>query len=294
MKLPYKNKRYRQKMSRKSKGNFIALIDGDILLYRSSAACEHTRYTYTVEGVEGDRFSRKTITVDSVAEARKILGDSIKNATRTTSFSIDPPEAALYNIRSTLNYIKDQTKCSDMRIYIDGPGNFRRDAFPEYKEGRPPKPKYYQICRDYLVSEYNAELIVNQEVDDKLAQEQDSNTVICSIDKDLYQVPGLYYNWVTDNWYYHDEAEANEWFWTQMLTGDAVDNIPGIDGVGLVTATKLLDIFEGDLNQMRGFVEGMYIEQFGDNAQFYMNLRLLYIRRKDHESTVSAILSAVT
>ena len=74
------------------------------------------------------------------------------------------------------------------------------------------------------------------------------STVICSIDKDLLQVPGLHYNWV------HDRSERNDTngkvsvsedvglrkLYQQVLTGDSTDAILGIRGVGPVTARKII------------------------------------------------------
>lgn len=100
-----------------------------------------------------------------------------------------------------------------------------------------------------------------------------AETVIVSRDKDLLQCQGWHYGWECGNqperrlqWVdelgdlqiqYVDGVSPKtgkptkrfkkltgsglKWFYAQMLTGDAVDNIPGLKGVGGVKAFNLLD-----------------------------------------------------
>jgi 5'-3' exonuclease len=275
---------------------FTALIDGDILLYRSAAACEHKKYTYTLDvSTAEEDFAIRTVQTSTVEEARKKLGADFSRASRTTQFFCDPVDDCIRNIRSTLRRIQKVTGADNLKIYLGGETNFRYGVDPDYKKGRAEKPKYYQVGRDYLIDYHNAEICVGEEADDKLGQMQNYNTVICSIDKDLYQIPGNHYNWVTDEWCFIDKPEADEWFWIQMLVGDRVDNIPGIPGVGLATAVKLLGLFDGDLEQMYGFVRGCYKEAFPDKAkQFMDNLRLLYIKRRSTDVTIPQIIRETT
>lgn len=65
-------------------------------------------------------------------------------------------------------------------------------------------------------------------------------TVIVTIDKDLNMVPGPHYNFVKDILYSVSEREATKFFWEQLLIGDAADNIKGIERVGPVKAKALL------------------------------------------------------
>jgi hypothetical protein len=74
------------------------------------------------------------------------------------------------------------------------------------------------------------------EADDLLGINQTKDTIICTIDKDLRQVPGQHYNFVKDEIFTVNLQEGLLWFYTQMLTGDASDNISGIRGIGLKKA----------------------------------------------------------
>ena len=64
--------------------------------------------------------------------------------------------------------------------------------------------------------------------------------IIVSQDKDLKNIPGWHYNPVNEKLWYTTLQEANHHFWCQVLTGDRVDNILGIPGVGDKTALKIL------------------------------------------------------
>lgn len=58
-------------------------------------------------------------------------------------------------------------------------------------------------------------------------------TVICTKDKDLDMISGLHYNWTKDKEPYEvSEQQALKAFYSQLLTGDRVDNIQGIKGIG--------------------------------------------------------------
>ena len=138
----------------------------------------------------------------------------------------------------------DAVRPGDYQIFLTGKGNFRHDVatIQKYKGNRDKsrKPRWYNEAREYLIKYYNAKVCDGVEADDELAKAQSSNTIICSIDKDLLQVPGLHYNWVKDEKYEVSPQEGTRRLWEQVLTGDATDNIPGIKGIGPVKAKKLL------------------------------------------------------
>jgi 5'-3' exonuclease len=65
-----------------------------------------------------------------------------------------------------------------------------------------------------------------------------------------------------------------------MLTGDSVDNIHGIKGIGAVKAGKLLDSCESE-QEMVDVVWSQYQAHFGDDALSRMeeNTGLLWLKR---------------
>jgi hypothetical protein len=119
-------------------------------------------------------------------------------------------------------------------IYLTGANNFRfeetADCF-EYKANRKDagKPTFYKEIRSYMITEFGAEVQDGQEADDALAiAAVQHGHGIATIDKDLDGCPGYHYNWVKEQLYYVSEVEADRFFYTQMLTGDATDGIPGL------------------------------------------------------------------
>ena len=140
-----------------------------------------------------------------------------------------------------------QLECKDYKAYITGKGNFRNEiAVTEpYKGNRKDmkKPIHYDAIRKHLVEKLGAVLIEGMEADDAIAIEatnMGNQAIIVSIDKDLDQVAGLHYNFVKQELYEVTPEEGMLNFYKQILTGDRVDNIIGIKGVGPVKAAKLL------------------------------------------------------
>ena len=85
-----------------------------------------------------------------------------------------------------------------------------------------------------------------------IKSKEEAKTIICSIDKDLRNTPGWHYNWNKDEkpvWVSEEEATYN--FYKQLLTGDRVDNIQGIPGIGPKKAEKILEECDSEL--------GMYL-----------------------------------
>ena len=110
------------------------------------------------------------------------------------------------------------------------------------------------------------------------------SSVIVSTDKDLDMIPGLHYDWVKEQGYIVSQEDAMRWFFTQMLTGDAVDNIPGVPGIGPKKAARAL---EGATTQeqMLEVVRTLYVQSYGVLADDALleNGRLLWMRREPHQ-----------
>jgi hypothetical protein len=142
----------------------------------------------------------------------------------------DSLEGTLKGVKNALQDIINA--CGEKStIYLTGKGNFRFDLDANYKgnRGDAGKPRFYQEIRDYMVDELGAVMVEGQEADDALAiGAVQHGHGIATLDKDLDGCPGWHFNWVKDNIYYVSEVEADRFFYTQMLTGDATDNIPGL------------------------------------------------------------------
>jgi 5'-3' exonuclease len=134
--------------------------------------------------------------------------------------------------------------CSDYTIYLtDSKGNYRNSLYPDYKANRSQqdKPKHYQALKEYLLEHEAAEVAWGMEADDALGINQNENTIIASIDKDLLMVTGRHFNFVRNSFTTITPEEGMKRFYAQLLTGDKTDNIPGLWRVGAKTAEKILE-----------------------------------------------------
>lgn len=172
-----------------------------------------------------------------------------------------------------------ELNCDDYKAYITGRGNFREvvATTAPYKGNRKDfqRPKHYHALREYL-QRLGAELVEGQEADDAIAiKAQEGHYWIVSIDKDFDQVPGWHYNFVKKEKYYVTEEEGLRNFYTQILTGDRVDNIIGIKGIGPVKAEKILK----DCTTEREYYDACVKAYDGDIARVTENGVLLWLRR---------------
>lgn len=166
--------------------------------------------------------------------------------------------------------------------YLTGKDNFRYDIArtAPYKGNRTaPKPKHLQLIRDYLVSAWDFQVSKGQEADDSIAIEhvaRNYESIIASIDKDFLQLRGNHWNFVKKEMVFITEEEAIKNFYRQVLTGDRVDNIIGIKGVGPVKADKILAHCEGEADMYSACVEAYG----GETERVIENCRLLWLRRE--------------
>lgn len=107
---------------------------------------------------------------------------------------------------------------------------------------------------------------------------------ICSIDKDLLQIPGHHLNWVKRESYYTTPLEGLRTMYKQLIAGDGTDNIPSFDGKVRNSIPKFIQKLQEPIDQMDE-EESMlaYCEDiFNDVASCHLNAQLVYILRR-HE-----------
>ena len=169
--------------------------------------------------------------------------------------------------------------------FLSGDVNFRSKVAvtAPYKGNRSAeKPIHFHALRRYLVDEWGFTTSDGQEADDDIAiraTELGDDAVIVSIDKDFDQVPGHKYNFVKRKSYYVSPSDGLHSFYTQILTGDRIDNIIGLRGVGPVKAGRLL---EGCTTEQECYAK--VLEAYGgDSERVLENGRLLWLRRRPNE-----------
>ncbi|MGE3690362.1 MAG: DNA polymerase I [Novosphingobium sp.] len=186
------------------------------------------------------------------------------------------PVGAVYGYTTMLWKLADDLNKADgpthLAVILDKAGtSFRNGIFPEYKANRPPPPEdlrpQFPLIRD-ATRAFSLACIEEDdlEADDLIASyahaatERGWDVTIVSSDKDLMQLVGPDGNGghidMLDTMKNQriDTAEVEEKFGVPpakvgdvlALMGDAVDNIPGIRGIGPKTATKLIQEY-GDL-----------------------------------------------
>lgn len=179
-----------------------------------------------------------------------------------------------------ITYLSRDKYNHSVNLILSGKESFRKEIDPEYKANRKnkPKPKHFELIRQHMIDKHAATVSKNgYEGDDVLGflqrtgSDYPSDTVIVSIDKDLRMIPGYHYHMDDRTLTYVLPYEGMRAFYTQMLTGDATDNVSGIEGVGPVNAKKLLKDCITE-QQMFEVVQGQYRQQARANIQNYAPL----------------------
>lgn len=217
---------------------------------------------------------------------------------RTGYASEDVPERiARARMEETLEKILEAVKATAYRIFLsDSQGNFRLQLFPRYKANRTaPKPTHHAYLSNEIVKPpFNAEIAWGEEADDALGINQTNETVICSIDKDLYQIPGAHYNWVKDLYKQIKPSEAIYRFYSQLLIGDSTDNItvkeglscPGIGKDKAYLALEGCYTEEDYLRTIHALFSRALSREFHPdiiNSRILLTGQLVYIRKKEGE-----------
>ena len=181
-----------------------------------------------------------------------------------TSPSGQPVHAVFGIFRDLLNLLKAR-RPDYLAAAFDGAEKTRRaEAFPEYKAQRGPMPEdmvpQIPMIRR-LFDAFRVPVLVHlgAEADDVIATlarravERGLDVVICTADKDARQLLNEHVRILNLRKGEFLDVEGLKADWgvrpdqvvdTLALTGDAVDNVPGVPGIGLKTAVGLLQQFE--------------------------------------------------
>lgn len=189
-------------------------------------------------------------------------------------------EDNLIGVDVLIRDILSETGADEYKIFLSGGRNFRHEVNPEYKANRDnmERPPYLQEIREFMVTEWKAIVCDGIEADDALGINQTPDSFICSIDKDLLQIPGLHYNFVKKEWRTVEEWEGLKFFYEQLLIGDAVDNIFGIYGIGPKKAQKALQWCETEY-ELFEVVRDIY----NDDVRLLMNGQCLKVQQTEGE-----------
>ena len=185
---------------------------------------------------------------------------------------------ALHRTDQLIQEILSAVNASHYRVFISGETNFRKEIDPEYKANRKDriKPVHLDACREFLVAQHKAEKCDGIEADDMLGINQEGETtIICSIDKDLLQIPGRHYRFVKKEFVDVSDEDGARSFYLSSLVGDTSDNIFGVQGIGKVKGTRAL----ADCSSAYEMYQ-VCKELYNDDERFHRNLSLLWILRQ--------------
>ena len=188
------------------------------------------------------------------------------------------PVNALYGFGRFLGDLLEQAKPTHVAVAFDESlaTSFRTGIFPAYKANREPAPPELkrqfawcrELCRLLGVAEFGSP---THEADDIIGtiatrlRPRGHSAVLVTRDKDLAQLireGDHYWDYAGERRYAYHEIEAQFGVRPERmadylaLTGDSVDNIPGVPGVGPKTASVLLRRFAsleelyGELDQV--------------------------------------------
>ncbi len=202
---------------------------------------------------------------------------------------------------SLMNLILTNSNATHYIGFIKGRNttNNRLLVNPEYKANRGKEsPKYWKFCKEYLKLKWRVIEAHESEVDDyvNVTRLGLKNAYIVGIDKDLLSLETtdkFHYNWRTNTWVEVNKEQANNKFWSDMITGQPGDNIKGIPGKGQKFFENLINtITENEphgVNKenltllLKGEILIEYIKYFGEEIginEFYRNYKCLKILDK--------------
>lgn len=210
-------------------------------------------------------------------------------------------------LKSKIELFKDAAGAEGVLLHMTASGSTKGHraliAYTKPYQGQRKghRPKNWQYLRDYMAEGLAGPIKqwFDREADDGFGfiSMNCPLDVIATRDKDMRMLPGWHLNWDTYDLIKVEPDQfaleaggklyGHKWFWTQMLWGDAADNIPGLPkhpdfprGVGEVAASKLL-AFADDDDSAAMAVAQAYKAHYGAEwaERFCEQASLLWIRR---------------
>ena len=241
-----------------------------------------------------------------------ILRYEVGAGAETIAKSMDGPDA-LPNwdvvaalLEHKLFHIQDMTGCDAYQLYLTEGRTFRYDiavSRPYKGKRKADKPWHYRNLTSHMVNVLGAQVVQQLEADDQLAIDHlasGGETVLCSRDKDLRQIPGFFFSWENhtqpsfgpchidpEGWLKMNKGKLTgsgyAFFCAQVLMGDTTDNIPGLPGWGPVKTYEHLrhSVGSGDVEDMLDHVNSAYCNNVSDWEDYLLEQgRLCWITRE--------------
>lgn len=275
------------------------LIDSDVLRYEIGHSAEY------IDEETGEKVVRD---FDFAAE---LFDQKIKEICAEV-WATEPPLLFLTNDRRLHKTVNKKRKKEGLPE-LDYVPNFRDNVAEKkvYKGNRKAdKPFHYDNLTAHIFANYDVQVAVGMEADDLMSvyqmnriKEGQLDTIICSRDKDLRITPGMHFGWPCGRQLQFGPKRVTElgdlelrggkklvgeglkFFYSQVLTGDAVDNFPGLPKCGPVAAYKHLHDAESEAQLFERCLS-LYEAYYGESARAEMleQCRLAWmVRELDEE-----------
>ena len=245
------------------------LIDADIFVYKA------TRLSEREINWEGDSWTLHS----DMAEVKTIIDDQIwKIIEKTKKGSVLPKVTLCFSDRK----------------------NFRKVVNPDYKSNRKGgrKPMCFSNAIDYCKSEYNCISYDWLEADDVMGimstEPSKESTIIVSEDKDLLTIPGLHWDFKEEKIFKWSKDQADYQFFYQVLVGDTVDNYKGCQGIGPISAEKILRENTDSVYDMWVAVLNAFFKAGQTEEEALTNARMARILRNGEFNTDTNIITLWT
>lgn len=210
-----------------------------------------------------------------------IDADSLCYAVGFSSNDTEEP-IAIARLEETMTELCMELDCEDYKGFLTGKGNFRDSiaVTVPYKGQRvTEKPVHLQALRCHLVTSWGFTVVQGIEADDAVGiaayAVPEDETIMVHIDKDLNQFRGWHYNYRKKEKYHVTEFEGLQFFYTQILTGDRIDNIIGLKGIGPVKAKRIL----AECTNESELYQAVLKAYEGDQQRVLENAQLLWLQR---------------
>lgn len=223
----------------------LVVIDGDLISFMSSAACEDRFITARhKQSGRSKQFGTRTLFKQWLSENPRWDIDDFEIVDER---NVEDVANCLHTIKMMVSNIVTKAGCKDLKIVLEGEENFRNDILlpSRYKSNRKDmlKPALLGEARDYLRRKYRAEFANGWEADDVLSAyayegyKTKKRIIQATIDKDALQCPGWLFNWnkMESPEHIHGLGELHtdskgkvrgkgrKWLYFQWISGDSSD-----------------------------------------------------------------------
>lgn len=269
------------------------LVDADWILHAAS----HSGEKKTIKAIEKQSGNEYDLKSRTELWGRKKSRDggflSELNKSRTTPLTwedfdiidVQTPEEisnVLHTVKMMVQGVPKSTGVEKTKLFVGEGKSFRYDraTLLEYKGTRSHNltPVHKDAVKEYLIKHHGAEVITDLEVDDwVVCLGQEKGNLVVSVDKDSMGCPIDLFNPMHTEWGIMDcrglgklwwdttgkqkklRGIGRKWLYTQILTGDNVDNIkPNAASsveFGDVSAFNVIDVCMSDLECFKAIKE---------------------------------------